>query len=381
MNPVLRIKEIDTRMGKIKEEADGADLAKLEALEKEVDALNEERTILSKKAEMAKKFDPKMIETNTKGINKEILEQRGADLREKRTIQVSQEEILLPEHVDGKLAPYPFSEVSTLVDNISLVNLLGGETYKKTFVKAHGTAGYTEEGANYSETEPEFGYLTITKCKLTAYSEITEELEKLPAIDYQAEVIKNIKTSLKKKLSLEILRGAGGSNQFTGIFCEGAVALADTSNLEVSEITEDTLDDIIYAYGGPEEVEGSAILILSKADLRAFARLRTQEGRKVHTIDYVNHTIDGIFYIINSNCQPLSNTATVEGSYCLAYGSLKNYETAIFSPIEISKSTDYKFKQGIICYKASVFAGGNVVGYKGFVRVTKGTPVAAPTGE
>jgi len=380
MNANVRMKEIEQRMAEIRKMSDSASLEELEKLELEVDTLNEERTTLFKKIEMAKKFDPTpIIETKSGGLPKELLEKRGLDLREKRIIQVSQDEILLPEHTDGKLAPYPFSEVSTLVDNINLVNLIGGETYKKTFVKGSGTAGYTTEGADYNESEPAFGYLTITKCKLTAYTEVTEELEKLPAINYQAEVIKNIKTSLKKKLSLEILKGAGGSNQFTGIFSQNAAALADTTDVEVAEITEETLDDIIYAYGGPEEVEGSAILILSKGDLRAFARLRTTEGRKVHTIDYVNHTIDGIFYIINSNCDSISNTATTVGSYCITYGSLKNYETAIFSPIEISKSTDYKFKQGIICYKASVFAGGNVVGYKGFVRVKKGT--VAPSGE
>ncbi len=380
MNANVRMKEIEGRIAEIRKISDAASLEELENLELEVDKLNEERNVLSKKIEMAKKFDPTpVIETKSGGLPKEALEKRGLDLREKRTIQVSQDEILLPEHIDGKLAVYPFSEVSTLVDNINLVNLVGGETYKKTFVKGSGTAGYTQEGADYNESEPSFGYLTITKCKLTAYTEITEELEKLPAINYQNEVIKNIKTSLKKKLSLEILKGAGGSNQFTGIFSQNATALADTTDVEVSEINEDTLDDIIYAYGGPEEVEGSAILILSKADLRAFARLRTEEGRKVHTIDYVNHTIDGIFYIINSNCESISNSATSTGSYCIAYGSLKNYETAIFSPIEISKSTDYKFKQGIICYKASVFAGGNVVGYKGFVRVKKGA--VTPTGE
>ena len=44
----------------------------------------------------------------------------------------------------------------------------------------------------------------------------------------------------------------------------------------------------------------------------------------------------------------------------------KNYEVPIFSPVEIGKPTDYKFKDGIIAYKASVFTGGNVVGYQGF---------------
>ena len=313
-------------------------------------------------------------ETNSL-MRMEMLESRGKDLSEKRAVKVSQEEILIPEHVSPQLAQYPFTQVSTLVDNINLVNLNGGETYKKTFVKEAGVAGNTLEGEDYAETEPEFGYVTITKSKLTAYSEITEELEKLPNVDYQAEVIKNITTSLKKKLSLEILKGNGSANNFTGIFSNNALALQDTEDLVVSEIDENTLDDIIFAYGGSEDVEGGAVLILNKNDLRAFARLRTEEGRKVHSIDYVNRTIDGIPYIINSNTGAISNPATSEGTYAMAYGALKNYEVAVFSPVEIAKSNDYKFKQGIICYKASVFVGGNVVGYQGFVRVKKGAAV------
>lgn len=382
MNLNVRKNEIEVRIAAIKQESETAELDTLETLEKELDELVAERNVIDKKLLMAAKFVPSNVMVEKKSeINTEKLEKRGLDLKEKRTVQVSQDEILLPQHVDAKLSPYPFSEASSLVDNINLVNLTGGETYKKTFVKGSGIAGTTNEGEDYSETEPDFGYVTITKCKLTAYTEITEELEKLPSLNYQAEVIKNIKTSLKKKLSLEILKGAGTANNFTGLFSDKAVALHDAEDLEIAEIDENTLDDIVFAYGGNEDVEGGAVLILNKNDLRAFARLRTAEGRKVHSIDYVNHTIDGIPYIINSNCNALSNTQTSDGAYCLAYGSLKNYEVAVFSPVEIAKSNDYKFKQGIICYKASVFVGGNVVGYNGFVRVTKGTGSATPPEE
>ena len=97
----------------------------------------------------------------------------------------------------------------------------------------------------------------------------------------------------------------------------------------------------------------------------------------MHNIDYVNQTIDGIPYVLNGNCSALSDPSTGIGTYCIAYGSLLNYEVPIFSNVEIGK----KFKDGIICYKASVFTGGNVVGYKGFVRVKKGEaiPVSEPT--
>jgi hypothetical protein len=51
---------------------------------------------------------------------------------------------------------------------------------------------------------------------------------------------------------------------------------------------------------------------------------------------------------------------------------------AIFSGLDIQKSTENRFKEGIIVYRASLFAGGNVTAYKGFLRVKK---VAAPTAE
>lgn len=377
MNFRARLNEIDARLVEIRTAAEAeSDVAKLTAFEGECDSLQNERTMIMKKLQIETKSEVKPMVAERNPVNTEALEKRGKDIKEGRTITVASDEILLPEHTDPNLAPVPFAEVSTLVDKVKVVNLKGGETYKKAFVKNHGEGGITGEGAAYADTEPEYGYCTITKVKVTAYTEITEELEKLPAIPYQAEVIKNINVSLRKKISQQILKGAGDSNTFTGIFSDKAVALAESKPLYIDEINEDTLDDIIFAYGGDEEVEGGSVLILNKNDLRAFARLRTKEGRKVHTIDYKACTIDGIPYVINSNCSAISDTNTSDGAYCLAYGSLTNYEVPIFSGVEIGKSTDYKFKDGIICYKASVFTGGNVVGFNGFLRIKKGTEPA-----
>ena len=373
MNLEKRKQEIKVRLNEIKGLTGvEATLEVLEDLEKEVDELKEEEETIDRKLAIQRKavINPIQIE-RTDQVNKEELEKRGAMLKEARVIQVSSEEILLPEHTAPNIAAYPFAQVSSLVDRVKVVNLTGGETYKKSFIKGNGIAGLTAEGAAYSETEPDFGYLTITKVKVTACTEITEELEKLPSLPYQAEVIKNINIALKKKISEQILKGPGTSNTFTGIFSDQAVALADSTPLEISAITDSTLDDIVFAYGGDEEIEGGAYLILNKNDLRAFAGLRTPEGRKVHTIDYINSTIDGIPYIINSHCKALTDTNTSEGEYVMAYGGLHNYEVPIFSPVEIGKSTDYKFKDGIISYKASVFTGGNVVGYNGFLRIKK----------
>ena len=373
MNLEIRKKEIADRLNEIRGLAEKEDnISELEKLEKETDTLNEERDLTEKKLVMKRKFDKSpMIQTRDDSQMIENMEKRGKDLKEGRTVTVTSSNVLLPSHTNTEIGAYPFREVSTLVDRVKIVNLEGGETYKKSFIKTNGTAGLTAEGDPYTTAEPTFGYATITKVKVTAYAEITEELEKLPALPYSQEVLKGINIALRKKISQQILRGAGTTNTFKGIFATGVEALADNTDIEIDTIDETTLDEIIYAYGGDEEVEGGAALILSKNDLRAFANLRTSEGRKVHIVDYSASTIDGIPYIINSNCGSIADPSTEAGTYCIAYGALTNYEVPVFSPVEIAKSTDYKFKDGIISYKASVFTGGNVVGYKGFLRIKK----------
>ena len=372
MNLELRLKEIKDRVEEIRGLVDSeTDVEKLSAYDKEVDELTNERKAIEKKLAMRGKFDvASVIETKSTEETAEM-EERGKLLKEGRTVTVTADGVLLPEHVDNNIAPYPFREVSTLVDKVHTVNLKGGETYKKSFVKSHGTAGLTTEGQPYSTTEPTFGYLTISKVKITAYTEITEELEKLPAANYAAEVLNNINISLRKKISEQILLGAGTTNTFKGIFSQNCEALADVEDLEVSTIDADTLGDIVFAYGGDEEVEKGCVLILNKKDLQAFSKVRTAEGRKVYDIDFERQTIDGVPYIISSKCKAISARDAEEGDYAMVYGPLANYEVPIFSGVEVAKSTDYKFKDGIICYKASVFTGGNVVGYKGFLRVKK----------
>ena len=69
----------------------------------------------------------------------------------------------------------------------------------------------------------------------------------------------------------------------------------------------------------------------------------------------------------------LSASATAAGTYCMAYGSLSNYRLVVFSDLDVQRSTDYKFKEGMIAHRAEIYAGGNVVTYNGFIRVKKAT--------
>lgn len=113
---------------------------------------------------------------------------------------------------------------------------------------------------------------------------------------------------------------------------------------------------------------------MNKKDLLAFSLVRNDIGDHAYKIDLANQTINTVPYIINSNLPALTEKTTEVGKYSMFYGIPQYYETAIFSPVEVKKSYDYKFKQGMIAYKAVVFAGGNTTSYRGFMRIKKANP-------
>ena len=271
---------------------------------------------------------------------------------------------------------------SALIDMAKVVPLKGGETYERGFVKDYGAddGGSTTEGGAYNDVEPSFGYATIEKQKVTAYTEEPEEMQKLPNADYDSVIEGSVSKAIRRYLSRQILVGDGSTSKLKGIFYnptkESERVIDPATDIDtITAIDDGTLDEIIYSFGGDEEVEGVATLILNKQDLKAFAKLRDKQGRKVYTI--VNRgqtgTIDGVPFVINSACAAISNTATAEGAYEMAYGYLQNYELAVFSDIDVRRSDDYKFKNGQTAFRASMFAGGSVAAWNGFIRVKKAT--------
>ncbi|MCU5326041.1 phage major capsid protein [Bacillus cereus] len=315
-------------------------------------------------------------EPQKQDIELETSEKRGQALMENRAVTVGSGNVVLPKHSATDIRP-TFNEVSTLIDRVSSKTLKGGESYQQPYIKSYGEGDYTTEGNDYNTSETTFGYADITKAKVTAYSEDTEELQKLPAADYDAEVMKGITVATRKKLTREILIGTGATNRLVGIFSAAATAIDSETDLEISAIDASTLDEIIYSYGGDEDVEDAAVLILNKLDLKAFAKLRTSDGKKVYNVVSQGNsgTIDGVPFIINSACKAVSDAKTTAGQYSMAYGPLSNYQLTIFSDMDVQRSTDFKFKQGMIAHRGSVFAGGNVISKNGFLRVKKAATV------
>lgn len=368
-----RLNEIEARKAELRKEIDSADEKRIAEIKEETEKLMAEEQEIRAKMELTGKLGKPEQKPEARSIETEA-EKRGRALKEQRSVTIATTGIVLPEYQASDIKP-TFNEVSSLVDGIGKKFLKGGESFKQPYLKGYGTADYATEGGDPATAEPTFGYAEITKTKIVAYAEDTEELLKLPAADYGNEVVKGISIAIRKKLNREILFGDGSAGHFVGIFDDGATAIDASTDISISEITADTLDEIIYSYGGDENVEDVAVLILNKHDLKAFAMARDASGRKAYEIVSKGNygTINGVPYIINSNCGAISDDDTSVGAYCMAYGPLSNYTVAIFSDLEVARSTDYKFKEGMVAHRGVIFAGGNVTAKNGFLRVKKGT--------
>lgn len=389
MDILKRLQEIEARKQEIRNLLGTDKNADLDALEKELRELQGEKDQLEKRQallDQAAAIQNGTEETRSLGKVNDIIspvkeekrtkkvdvEARGKALKENRSVTVASSSLILPTHESSTING-TFNQVSSLIDGVKHVPLNGGESYKTAYEKGHGEGGYTTEGQAASDADVQFGYAEITKSKITSYSEETEEVVKLPSADYDSVIVGGVGKSLRKKITKEILVGDGGANHLVGIFSTNASAIDPATDIEISAIDATTLDDIIFEFGGDEDVEDTSVLILNKSDVKSFSKLRTADGKKVYEVKPQGNrgTIDGVPYIINSACKAVSNAATTAGQYCMAYGPLSNYELATFSDTDIKRSTDSKFKEGMIAHRGVAFVGGNVAAHNGFLRIKK----------
>lgn len=300
--------------------------------------------------------------------------QMGKDLKASRTV-ILDASVLVPKPQSSTLTGFPFNQVSNILEAVSYIDIPNGETFDAPYITETGMGDYTDQpsaagtGGEYHEVSLGWDTVTINKTKITAYGEITKELEKTPVAGYADAVENNISLSLRKKLAREVVSGDGATGHFVGIL-SSAVKANTVTDYNLGAINENTLDELVLNYGGEEDIESKMGMLLNKLTLLAFSKVRgTADKRKVYTIDYTNNTIDGIKFFTSSSVKDFTSAAT--GDAFLAYGDFNKYQIAVFSNIETAKSTDYKFRQGITAFRGDVYMGGNIVGFGSFIRVFK----------
>lgn len=266
-----------------------------------------------------------------------------------------------------------FEQVGTLDKLVNETHLegTGAESYKKPFEKNIGEGEIVAEGKGpTNNAEPSFGYADIKKTKIVAYAEVSEETEKLPAANYLAAVDTAVVNAWRKKLVGQIVNGSG-NDELVGIVNAPTTIIEASQRATIAAIDENTLDEVVFGYGGDENVEGDAFLILNKLTLKEFARVKGSDKKRAYDIVVKGNTgtINGIPFVCTSRVAAFGKVTA--GNPYLLYGKLKGYELTYFTDLEVAKSTDYKFKEGMIALKVTGIVGGSPAMWNGFMSVQK----------
>lgn len=408
----MKIKEFEQKKAELRKRLENAKDEELEEIRREAEELEnvnieeesenhddqgvDQRSLLRTTVERLEKrsaslSDVKEIKRNN--IDKEEekrISEKAEELRagkaiklstgiEKRAVTVSGSGVLVPARTKREIAD-SYDKPSSLVDRLNVVPMDGGESYDVPFEKTIGEGGITKEGEAATTAEPTFDHVATNKVKVTAYAEVSEEVEKLPDADYLTRVQQSVTKALKKKIGKMVITGSESDDpkSFNGIYNTPTKVITGNDDVSIASIDADTLNTIVFALGSDEETEDEAILILNKADLEEFAKVKDADGKFTYKItrnkgtgkiSYQNGSAE-VEYVINSACNSLTKAST-EDTKTMIYGALENFELPVFSEIEVKVSDDYKFKEGMKCIKATVMVGGTVSKYNGFVRVLK----------
>lgn len=274
---------------------------------------------------------------------------------ETRAALVSGGKIATPTEVGG--IHDAFTQVSDIVDLVTVTDCTGMGAYKVAYEIASGTAAKQTEGAAVAESDMTFDYVTITPETAAIMSLISKQVKRQSPLNYRAKVEKNALVALRKYASKLIVTKAKAS--------------ALTEKKTITAIDADTLRKLALGYGGAEGVEGSATLVLNKDSLVKFGDVRgTQEKKAVYEItpDATNPNggviRDGglsVRYCINSNL----------GADELLYGNLRNFELGLFGDYEVAVSEERNIDKLMLTVVGDADMGGAVVVNKGLIFASK----------
>jgi HK97 family phage major capsid protein len=273
--------------------------------------------------------------------------------------------------------------MSAIIDQVRVEDLTGCQAYEEPYVKTEMSAGTRSDGsANANTSDPVFRVAKLNPYLVNVTSYVSKNINRLTPIRYEEKIKSMAIKALRQKVVDLIVNGVAGS--FDGIKIAKNTkneAIYDTLEVDSATIGANTLKDIVFAYGGNDELGANARLFLTKEDLAAFGKVRgTNEKKALFEItpDAGNPNTgiikEGGLIVPYTICSKLTSLSTssqgATAIQTMVYGDPQNFELGLFGPYTIEVSKDYKFAEGLLTIMGECMVGGNIVVHKGFVVVT-----------
>lgn len=280
------------------------------------------------------------------------------------------------------------SGVGAIIDQVYVQDLTGMSSYLEPYVisefDASGADVATAAGtARTASGDPTFSVSKISPYELTTTSYVDRNISRLTPANYYAKVYAMAIRAMRRDTVKMIFNGDGQSTpDMYGI--KNAKNMAGNpifATVNVAEVGPDLLTDLMFAYGGDEELGGNCRLYLNKKDLQALGKLRgTNEKRRLFDIvpDAGNPNTgtirDGgiiVPYSISSKLTALSaSTAGASDIQAMVYGDPTNYELGLFGDYTVRVDESVKAVERMLTILGDAMVGGNLVVDKGFVVAT-----------
>lgn len=275
---------------------------------------------------------------------------------EARAMLVSSGKIATPTDVKG-INELP-NEVSSIVDMVDVEDCSGMGSNKIAYEYTAPVGGVTVEGETYAEGETVTDFVTTTPQTVTTISYISKQVTKQTPIKYEEKVRKNALAALRKKVAKIIVEKIRGS----------ALVIKKT----IAKIDEKTLRTIALSYGGDENVEGNAVLMINKNTLVALGDVRgTNEKKAVYEITPdASNPNTGIIKDGGLSVKYVLNSEVADNEFM--YGQPLKCKLDIYSDYEVKVSEDFKFDKGMLAIRGDVEADVAVTFKDGFIVATVG---------
>ena len=279
--------------------------------------------------------------------------------------------------------------VGAIIDQVYVQDLTGMASYLEPYVisefDASGADVATAAGtARTASSDPTFGVAKISPYELTTTSYVDRNISRLTPANYYAKTFAMAMRALRRDTVKMIFNGDGQStnNDMFGIKTAKNVAGSTIfSALNVTAVDADLLTNLMFAYGGDEELGGNCRLYLNKADLLALGKLRgTNEKRRLFDIvpDAGNPNTGTIReggtivpYSIASNLTALSGSSAGSSAIqTMVYGDPMNYELGLFGDYTVRVDESVKAVERMLTILGDAMVGGNLIVDKGFVVAT-----------
>ena len=279
--------------------------------------------------------------------------------------------------------------VGAIIDQVYVQDLTGMASYLEPYVisefDASGADVATAAGtARTASSDPTYGVAKISPYELTTTSYVDRNISRLTPANYYAKTFAMAMRALRRDTVKMIFNGDGQStnNDMFGIKTAKNVAGSTIfSPLNVTAVDADLLTELMFAYGGDEELGGNCRLYLNKADLLALGKLRgTNEKRRLFDIvpDAGNPNTGTIReggtivpYSIASNLTALSSSSAGSSAIqTMVYGDPMNYELGLFGDYTVRVDESVKAVERMLTVLGDAMVGGNLIVDKGFVVAT-----------